>query len=49
MPMPMQMVSHNQKSHVAPHFNCLDLMSAVLPLTVPLALLDANASANGVT
>ena len=28
----MQMASHNQKSHVASQFVCLDLRNAVMPL-----------------
>ena len=39
--------SHNQESHVTPHFNCLTLRNAVVPLMILLALCDAGG--NGVT
>ena len=38
--------SHNQKHHVAPHFNCLDLRNTMVPLMMPLILCDSGG--NGV-
>ena len=43
----MPMVSHDPKIHVALHFNHLDLRSAIVPLTMLFASLDADASAIG--
>ena len=37
------------KSHVAPHFNCLDVRNAMLPLTTLLTSFGANTGANGVS
>ena len=42
--MPMPMESHNKKSHVAPLFNCRDLMNAMIPLMIPLASCDVSAN-----
>ena len=39
------MASHDWKSHVAPHFNSLILMNAVVLLTIPLVSHDASANA----
>ena len=44
----MPMVSHYQKSHVVPHFNCLDLTNSMVPFMMPSALCVA-ANANSVT
>ena len=33
---PESMESHDQYSHVAPHFDCLDLRNAVVPLMMPM-------------
>ena len=41
--------SHDQKSHVAPHFDHLDLGNAMLPLTMSLASCDVSTGTNGVT
>ena len=38
------MTSHDQKCHIAPHFNFLDLRNAVVPLMMLLALCDAGAN-----
>ena len=38
--MPTQMTSHDQKSNVAPHFNCLGLWKAMVSLTSLLASCD---------
>ena len=46
--MPKQMVSHEGKGHVTPHFDCLDLRNAMVPLTIPLASHDLNACASDV-
>ena len=37
------------KSHVAPHFDHLDLRNAVVPLMTPQAPYDADANSNGTT
>ena len=31
----MAMASHDKKSDVAPHFNCLDLTSVIVPFMIP--------------
>ena len=36
------MTSHDQESHIAPHFHCLDLVFAVVPLMMPLASCDVE-------
>ena len=41
--------SHDQKSNVAPYFNCLDLRNVMNPLTTLLASWDANTGANRVS
>ena len=41
----MPMASHEQKHHVAPHFSCFNVKNAMVPLMMPLALCDSNASA----
>ena len=43
------MISHDQKGHVASHSNHLNVRNAVVLLTMPSALCDANAGNNGVT
>ena len=43
------MVSHDQKSHTASHFNHLDLRNAMVPLMTPSASLDATDIANSIT
>ena len=45
--MPSPVVSHNQRSHVTPYFNCLELRNTLVSLVMPLALHDASSS--GVT
>ena len=47
-PVMMPMASHNQNSHVAPHFNYLNLRNAVGPLMMLLASCNIDASANGI-
>ena len=47
--LPLPMASHNQKSHVASHFDCLDLRNAMVALITPLASCDASAGTSGVT
>ena len=47
--MVLPMVSHDQKSDVAPNLDLLHLMNAEVPLMMPSALHYANASANGIT
>ena len=37
------------ESHIAPHFNCLDLRNALIPLMTLLSSCDTNTGANGVT
>ena len=46
--MPVSKVSHDKKSHIGPHFNCLELRFTLVPLTALLASHDANAGANDV-
>ena len=41
---PASMTLHDQKSYVASHFNYLDWRNALVPLMMPLALHDADAS-----
>ena len=41
------MTSHDQESHVVPHFNCFDLRNAKVLLMMLLTLCDAGA--NGIT
>ena len=41
------MASHDQESHIAPHVNCLDLINAMVPFMMLLAL--CGAGANGFT
>ena len=36
------MVSHDQKGHVAPHFDCLELRNSVIPFMMPLASCDTD-------
>ena len=46
--MPAPMLSHDQKSHVAPNFNHLDLRNVMVSLTTLLASHDSKTSASGV-
>ena len=46
MLVPVSVTSHDQKNDVAPHFNHLDLMNAVVSLVMLLTLCDANAGTN---
>ena len=41
------LTSHDQRSHIASHFDCIDLRNAMVLLMMLLALCDAGAS--GVT
>ena len=41
-------VSLDQKSHVAPYFDCFDLSNAMAQLMIPLASCDTSASASGI-
>ena len=47
--MVVSMTSHNQLSHVVPHFNHPDLMNAVVLFMAPSVSCEADAGANGVT
>ena len=38
----MSIVSHDQKSHLAPHINHLDLRNSMVPLMMPLASCDTK-------
>ena len=38
----MLMVSHDQNSDAAPHFNCLDLPNVMVPFMTPLTSCDAT-------
>ena len=42
MVMVMCIVSHDQKSHFAPHFDCLDQRNSMVPLMMPSASHDTN-------
>ena len=46
---PASMVLHDQQSHVALHFDYLDLTSAVVPLMMPLTSDAAAADGNDIT
>ena len=48
MPTQVLRVPFELESHVAPHFNCLELRNAVVPLTISLVPHDANTNANSV-
>ena len=37
------------KSYVVPHLKCLSLVNAMVPLIIPSASCDGNATVNGVT
>ena len=41
--------SRDQKSHVAPYFNGLDLRNTMVQLTILFTSCDANTDANGVS
>ena len=45
----MPVVSHDEKSHGVPHFDCLDLRNSMAAFTVSLASCDADANVGGVT
>ena len=48
MSIPAPVVSHDQKSYIASHFNCLVLRNPMVPLTTLLGSCDINAnSVNG--
>ena len=49
IPMPVAIVSHNQKSHIKSNFDCLYLRSVMVKLRMLMSLCDANTSANGMT
>ena len=49
MPTPMPLASNVLNIHVIAHFACLDLRNVKVPLTIPSALPDADANANGIT
>ena len=49
MPMAMAIVSHDQKSHIAAHFDCFDITNAVVPLTLLMVSCHVSISANGLT
>ena len=45
----MPVASHDQKSHVVPHFEYRYLRNMMVPLMIPSALCDADTGGNGVT
>ena len=49
MPMSETMASHDQKSHFASHFTCLDLNNVSVPLTTLLASCGTNNSASNIS
>ena len=42
------MASYDHKSHVMPHFDCLNIRNVMDPVTIPSPSCDANTGANGV-
>ena len=46
---PVPMAPHDQKSHITPHFDHLDLINAVVSFTISLASCYANTGAMGIT
>ena len=48
MLMLVSMTSHDQNSHVAPDFDCLQLRNAMVPLMILSAFCNANASTSGI-
>ena len=46
--MQTQMTSYDQKSHVTPHFSCLNLRNAMVLLMMLLASCDTDACVNGI-
>ena len=48
MVMLVPMASHEQKGHVAPHPDCLDLGNAVLLLIMPSRSCDADTGTSGI-
>ena len=42
------MASHDEKHHIAPHFNCLDLGNSVVQLMMPSASCDAHTGTDGI-
>ena len=49
MPTLVPIASREQKTHVTPHFNCLEIRNAVVPLMMALTLSCTNKYGNGVT
>ena len=49
IPMPTAVVSHDQKNHIAPHLNCLDIENTLVPLTTLLAPCVTSTGGYGVT
>ena len=47
--MPMQMELHDEKSHVAHHFSCLDPRNGMDPFMMLSTSCDTNTSASGIT
>ena len=43
------MVSHDQKSHITPYCDCLDLGNAMVSLIMPSASCDADTSTSYIT
>ena len=48
IPMQVAILSHDYKSQDAPHLDHIDLVNAMLSLTLPLASHKANTGTNGV-
>ena len=49
MEMPVPMVAHDQKVHVAPHFNLLDGTNTMVSFFTVFTLCGVNDGANGIT
>ena len=45
----MSIASHNQKGHVAPHFNHIDVRNSMELFSMSSASYDANTDASGIT
>ena len=48
VPLTVQSASHDQKRHVTPCFNCLQLMKEMLPLMMQLASQHSKVGTHGI-
>ena len=49
MHMPVLMALHDEKGHVAPHFDNVDQKNTVMPLMKTLASCDTDTGTSGIT